>query len=87
MNKFFSFMLTLLGLNICTACGKLYKDVSAEEFAALMENPKIQILDVRSAKEYQEGHIPEAISLDVNGSTFVTWEMAELEVSRQVAGY
>lgn len=87
MNKFFSFMLTLLGLNICTACGKLYKDVSAEEFAALMENPKIQILDVRSAKEYQEGHIPEAINLDVNDSTFMTLAMAELDVSRQVAVY
>lgn len=87
MNKFFSFFLTLLGLNICVACSNQYKDVSVEEFSSLISNMGTQVVDVRSAEEFREGHIKDALNIDVNDSIFMRKALAMLDKERQVAVY
>jgi rhodanese-related sulfurtransferase/thioredoxin-related protein len=47
-----------------------FKNVEVEEFARLTADKKNVILDVRTPKEFQAGHLPRAINLDVNAADF-----------------
>lgn len=47
-----------------------FKSVDIKEFKTEISKSDIQLLDVRTAKEYSEGHIPGAINIDVNAFDF-----------------
>ena len=64
-----------------------YANVGVDEFQTLIANPVVQLLDVRSQEEFNEGHIAGAILIDVNDSTFVDSCKARLDASRPVAVY
>ena len=53
-------------------------DVGVEEFEKLWKDKKGTVLDVRTAKEYQAGHIPGAVNIDVNSPEFDK-KVAELD--------
>lgn len=42
-----------------------YKSVNNDEFAKVISAKKVQIVDVRSSKEFDEGHIKNAVNMDV----------------------
>src|SRR2546422_8209882 len=46
------------------------KNVGVEEFDKLRANKNNIVLDVRTMKEFQTGHIPGATNIDVNSSDF-----------------
>lgn len=46
------------------------KRVEVEEFDKLRANKGTVVLDVRTEKEFQAGHIPGALNIDVNAGTF-----------------
>ena len=54
---------------------QLFESVTPKEAAALIQenkaNPNFVILDVRTPKEFQEGHIEGAINLDYYSETFL----------------
>ena len=54
------------------------KDVGVDEFEKLWKEKKGVVLDVRTAKEYQAGHIPGAVNIDVNAADFDK-KVAELD--------
>lgn len=60
--------------------------VSAEEFAAVMAEPDVVTLDVRSPEEFAEGHIEGAINIDINGPDFAG-EVAQLDPNVTYAVY
>ena len=64
-----------------------YANVGVDEFQTLIANPVVQLLDVRTQDEFNEGHIAGAVLVDVNDSTFVENCKAKLDVSRPVAVY
>jgi rhodanese-related sulfurtransferase len=47
-----------------------YKNLSVEEFARMADDKQNVILDVRTPEEFQAGHIPGAVNLDVSASDF-----------------
>jgi rhodanese-related sulfurtransferase len=47
-----------------------YKNLSVEEFARMADDKQNVILDVRTPEEFQAGHIPGAVNLDVTASDF-----------------
>ena len=47
-----------------------YKNLSVEEFASMTDDKKNVILDVRTPAEFQAGHIPGAVNLDLSTSDF-----------------
>jgi rhodanese-related sulfurtransferase/thioredoxin-related protein len=49
-----------------------YKNLSVEEFARMVDDKQNVILDVRTPEEFQAGHIPGAVNLDVSASDFQT---------------
>jgi phage shock protein E len=57
------------------------KDVGVEEFEKLWKEKKGVVLDVRTTKEYQAGHIPGALNIDVNATDFDK-KVAELDKSK-----
>ena len=55
MKKIMTLLLTALGLN--TACSQNFENYDVKEFAELIADPEVLILDVRKADEFAEGHI------------------------------
>ncbi len=69
---------TLATLNLNTSAAENRNGVrhvsAVEAQALLLENskstPKVQVLDVRTAKEFEQGHIPGAINIDYYSDDF-----------------
>ncbi len=64
-----------------------FPEVDVNEFMMLLSDPDIQVLDVRTRDEFDEGHIAGAILVDVNESDFVDRAVAVLDKQRPVAVY
>ena len=64
-----------------------YSNVNVDEFQNLIADANVQLLDVRSQEEFDEGHIAGAALVDVNDSTFVEQAMKVLDKQRPVAVY
>lgn len=47
-----------------------YKSVKAIEFKQLIQSDDYVVLDIRTAKEYEEGHIDNAVNLDFYSKNF-----------------
>jgi len=47
-----------------------YKNLSVDEFARMAADKRNVILDVRTATEFQAGHLPGAVNLDFNAPDF-----------------
>lgn len=92
-------MLAILAI-IAVSCAKIFSksannakaiaafaNVGVDEFQTYIANPVVQLLDVRTRDEFDEGHIAGATLVDVNDSTFVEQAMAVLDKQRPVALY
>ena len=65
---------------------KSFDSVDATRFAEVIENEQVQIIDTRTPAEFNEGHIPGAVNIDIDGEEFAA-KIAELDKSRPVAVY
>ena len=85
MKKIIPFLMALLLLAGCGAQSEesTYRQVNAEEAAAMMEEESDYIiLDVRTAQEYSEKHIPGAINIP--NETIGTEDIPELPDKEQL---
>lgn len=57
------------------------------EFATLIADTTVQLVDVRTPAEFAAGHIPEAKNIDVRGDNFDREAKATLSKERPVAIY
>lgn len=86
MKKIISCVLAILGLT--TACGqKNYEDMNVQEFAKLIAQPDVIILDVRTVEEFAEGHIEGALNIDQAQGDFIAKAKASLPVDKAIAVY
>ena len=86
MKKFISLLLALLGIN--SACGtQPFEDADVAAFDQLIKQDGVQLLDVRTPKEFAEGHLPGAINVDVKADDFVANAKARLDSQKTVAVY
>ena len=85
MKKFLTLLLAVLGLN--TACSQNYENYDVKEFAELITDSNVVILDVRKADEFAEGHIKGAILIDQFQSDFVEQAKAKLPKEKTIAIY
>jgi rhodanese-related sulfurtransferase len=53
-------------LSACGAISEGYRNVSTEEAKQQIDKDEVVVLDVRTAEEYQQGHIPNAILIPVD---------------------
>ncbi|MCD8184429.1 MAG: rhodanese-like domain-containing protein [Bacteroides sp.] len=71
----------------CQQKGGEFKSVSADEFAALIADPEVQRLDVRTVAEYSEEHIPGSININVLDEHFAAVADSILQKDKPVALY
>ena len=66
------YLLTCLALTIMISCQAQseFKSVDIDEFKTEISKSGVQLVDVRTAQEYSEGHIPGAMNIDVNAPDF-----------------
>ncbi|WP_037348731.1 rhodanese-like domain-containing protein [Sediminibacter sp. Hel_I_10] len=67
-------LICLLGLVMITACSKEtpteIKMITPEEMESLLELEDVQLVDVRTPKEYETGFIAHSQNIDFNSPTF-----------------
>ena len=86
MKKILTCLLTALGLT--TACGQQsYENVDVNGFSSLINEPNTIILDVRTAEEFNEGHLEGAINIDQSQSDFLEKAKAALPQDKTIAVY
>lgn len=64
-----------------------YANMGVDEFQTLIAENNVQLLDVRTQDEFDEGHIAGATLVDVNENDFVDKALAVLDQQRPVAVY
>lgn len=60
---------------------KAVRNVGVEEFDKLRAHTNAVVLDVRTKREFEAGHIPGAVNLDINGPDFQE-KVAKLDKSK-----
>ena len=67
---------------------KGFKTVASEEFAQIIgDTATVQLLDVRTKEEYEEGHIADALLVDFYSYNFEEQATAKLSKEKAVAVY
>ena len=86
MKKLLTCLLATLGLT--TACGQQnFENVDVQEFAELIGDSNVVVLDVRTAAEFAEGHIQGAVLIDQGQSDFMEKAKATLPTDKTIAVY
>ena len=86
MKKLLTCLLATLGLT--TACGQQnFENAVVQEFAELIADSNVVVLDVRTAAEFAEGHIQRAILIDQGQSDFMEKAKATLPTDKTIAVY
>jgi rhodanese-related sulfurtransferase len=81
-------MMILSSLCALVGCkGADFQSVDADSFAQIIQDSTIIRLDVRTPNEYQQGHIPGAILIDVTQSNFLEQAIQQLPKSQTIALY
>ncbi len=83
-------MLMFISFTLSSCSGGRMKEVkrlNATDFAALLEENEMQILDVRTQPEFLSGHIPEAININIKSQNFDHFVEERLSRDTPVAVY
>ena len=83
--SFFILMLSILGFIGCNAQKGSSID-SKEAYGLIKADSNIAILDVRTAKEFADGHVAGAVNIDVNQTDFAQ-KIDELDRSKTYIVY
>lgn len=71
----------------CSADANDFQSVNVDEFEKVLADSSVVRLDVRTTGEYAEGHIADALNIDVLEDGFEQTALAKIEKSRTVALY
>ena len=79
----------ILGLFSCNAQSPdaAFRSVDVEEFAKVIADTAVVRLDVRTPEEYAEGHIDNAINIDVQNDSFEKKAVSTLPKDKTIALY
>lgn len=86
MRKSLYFLLLALVLVACSSVG-VHKSLDTQAFQETLKQEGVQLVDVRTPEEYEEGHIANALLINVKDSTFVAEAKKSLDKSKPVAVY
>jgi len=87
MSKIMSFSIIPMLMSIFSCSGSKYTDMDVAEFAQLLEGNGVALVDVRTAKEFAEGHIAGAVNMDFFSSSFLDEVKAAYPVDKPLAVY
>lgn len=84
MVSFWTLLCTLLG---CKSADNTFRSVSVTDFEQLISDSTVIRLDVRTAEEFNDGHIPGAININVNDTNFEKQCLTQIPEGSTVALY
>lgn len=88
MKKIITILLGLLGfVSSANAQFDSIKTVSADEFAQIIKSDSVILVDVRTADEYNAGHIDGARNIDVLKDDFNNIATTSLPKNKEIAVY
>ena len=88
MKKALTFLLTLIGLNVNSACStQAFKQADVSGFAKVIEDANTQLIDVRTSEEFNESHINGAVNIDFKQDSFLENVTSTVDKARPVAVY
>jgi rhodanese-related sulfurtransferase len=79
-------LITMLFVLVFGAFAQSYQSMNNDDIAKILSKKKVQVVDVRTSQEYNSGHLPHAINIDVNQPDFETRIMV-LNKKRPVVVY
>ena len=79
-------LLMLLFMTACSNKGEV-NTIPVDEFAVVITNPDVQLVDVRSAEEYAKGNIDGSVNISLKGENFSGEIGRQLDTERPVAVY
>ena len=82
----FCLLCALFGMLFGCSSKTEFRSVESEEFARIIADREVQLVDVRTPSEYAEGHISGAVNMDVQGESFAE-QIQTLDKERPVALY
>lgn len=85
MKRLMGFLTMLFSLLSCNAQTDGFKSLSVEEYAKAIEDTTVVRLDVRTAEEFAEGHIANALNIDVLKDDFESKAVAALPKDMTIA--
>ena len=79
---------TVLCAALLASCGKSgFETVGVAQFKEIIKDPSIALVDVRTSQEYAQGHIDNALNLNVWDSLFVENAVNAIPQGKKVAVY
>ena len=95
MNKMFVISIAVVALAVALALVVVlgskktsFESVSPEVFSSRMsEGTDVQLVDVRTAEEFAEGHLAGAINVDVKQADFLSKAQSQLDADKTVFVY
>ena len=86
MKKILTCLLATLGLT-SACCQQNYENADVDGFAGLPAQSNVIVLDVRTADEFGEGHLENAINIDVKQDDFMEKAQSALPKDKTIAVY
>mgnify|MGYP003318142766 FL=1 len=88
-NIYMMAVLLSLVLLFFSSCNKNngVETIPAKEFAKVISNPDVQLIDVRSTEEFIEGNIEGSVNISLAGEDFCGQVVRTLDKERPVAVY
>lgn len=89
MKKFLLIIIAMLGLSCASNAhsNKSFTDMNVNQFAKFISEDGVQLLDVRTPEEYNEGHLNNAININVFDDDFLDQASKNLDKNKPVAVY
>lgn len=85
-SKIFSLLLVFISFASCQSQSKTPELVSSDVFAKKIESGDGQLVDVRTPKEYKQGHLKGAVNIHLYEQDFVT-QINKLDKTKPVYVY
>ncbi|MGN0187240.1 MAG: rhodanese-like domain-containing protein [Paludibacteraceae bacterium] len=85
--KYIKCMTLMLLMGLCGCRAQTFVSVDADAFEQLIADSTVQLVDVRTSAEYEQGHIADALLIDFKSADFEAISIERLDKSRPVAVY
>lgn len=87
MKKWFLSLIGLLGISLSSCSQTSFESVDVDEFKRVITQENVQLLDVRTEQEFNEGHIANALNVDVKQDNFMEQAKEVLNSEKVIAVY
>lgn len=87
MKRFLSFLMVFMGFCLSACSQEKFATVEVDEFNKIISEEAVQLVDVRTEAEFMEGHLKNAVNIDVKKADFMGNSKEKLDKRKIVAVY